>query len=71
MELFHVGLQQVETHMRNQFDYTDQPQPERPDARRPRVTVTERARLAVGRALYALANAIDPNTNTPIPSRQH
>ena len=65
-----IGLQQVETGMKKQFEYASEPQPERPDTRRrEHPTASERARLAIGAALYRLANAIDPTT--PVPSRQH
>jgi hypothetical protein len=64
-----VGLQQVETGMKKQFEYASEPQPERPEPQRGRPTTTQRARLAIGAALYRLAHAIDPAT--PVPSRQH
>lgn len=65
-----VGLQQVEAGMKKQFDMPDNPEePDRPDTRPQRPTRTERARLAIGAALYRLANAIDPAT--PVPGRQH
>lgn len=64
-----VGLQQVQSQMKKQFEYGDEAQPERHVDRRRRVTLTERARLAIGAALYRLADAIDPAT--PAPSRQH
>lgn len=69
MELYHIGLHQVETHMKKQFEYDDEPRAEQPDARRSRTTATARVRLAIGAALYRLANAIDPAA--PVPSRQH
>ncbi len=64
-----VGLHQVEAHMKKQFEYAEEPQPEPPGTRRQRVTVTERTRLAIGTALYRLASAIDPAA--PVPNRQH
>ena len=70
MEFFYLaGLQQVETGMKKQFEYASEPQPELPETRRQRVTVMERARLAIGGTLYRLANAIDPAT--PVPGCQH
>jgi hypothetical protein len=70
MDFFYlIGLQQVETGMRKQFEYAEEPRPERPDARPERPTRTTRTRLAIGAALYRLAEAIEPAT--PVPSRQH
>lgn len=69
MELYYIGLHQVEQQMKNQFGPPEKPRQERPAARRQRPTVTERARLAIGAALYRLAEAIDPAT--PLPSRGH
>lgn len=70
MEFYYlVGLQQVETGMRKQFEESEETGPVRPDARPERPTRTARARLAIGAALYRLAEAIDPGA--PVPSRQH
>ncbi len=70
MEFFYlIGLQQVETGMKKQFEASEQTRPEHPATRRERPAVSERARLAIGAALDGLANAIDPAT--PVSSQQH
>jgi hypothetical protein len=70
MELYYIGLQQVETETKRQFDENrEQRRLDRPETRQQRVTVSARARLAIGGALYRLAEAIDPVV--PAPSRQH
>lgn len=70
MDFFYlIGIQQVENGMKRQFEYADEPQPERPVARPGRLATTKRARLAVGSALYRLAQVIDPAV--PVPSRPH
>jgi hypothetical protein len=70
MELYYIGLHQVEQQMKNQFEMPEGPRrPERPETRRQRPTAAEKARLAIGGALYRLAEMIDPAT--PVPSRQH
>lgn len=69
MDLYLVALHQVETGMRKQFEMPDNPaEPDRRDALPERLTLTARARLAIGRTLHRLAEAIDPAT--PAPSRQ-
>jgi hypothetical protein len=70
MELYSISLIAIDEHVRKQFGPPEQNErSERPTTRPERPGVTTRARLAVGHALYALANAIDPGA--PVPSRQH
>jgi hypothetical protein len=61
MEFNYISLLEAERLVKEQFaEPDDRQRPDRPDTRPERLSRTVRLRLATGRALHALANAIDP-----------
>ena len=71
MDLFsyQIALRDINATMRRQLE-DDQPEPDREVETPPAPSRTTRARLAIGSALHALADGIDPAPRG-VPSQQH